>query len=152
MSGEPAWQRPLPAVSLPPKVGPPLEDPVHRAFHFFLTLCARELWSTDQGYGLADPGSGATVTITGQGIIAHHRQGEASASERLCARLFEIIDRWKELGRPDLEDWELRFVPKEEFPVLETASERVWTIERVFFREEVSLARSIEGVPLELNL
>jgi len=140
LDGEPAWSRPLPDPL--PRVKDnthPLRDPVHRSFHFFLTLSTRELWTTNLGYGLADPGARAAVLITGQEVVGHHPGGGAAAAARLYGRLFENLERWEKLGRPAPGSYELRFMPKGEFPHLEGDSEEAWMIERVFFWQQVRL-------------
>ncbi len=134
------WKRSLPSVL--PKLGDathPINDPTHRAFYFSLTLWARELWYTDQGYGLSDPGAGVVVVIVGDGIVGYYAAGGENAAERLYGRLCECLDRWKELGCPAPDDYKVRFVPKKDFPKRRNGDQRTEIIPRVYFWELVYL-------------
>lgn len=138
--GNPAWKRSLPFALSCGDHGHPLRSPPHRAFYFFLGLSARELWYTDQGYGLADPGAGAAVVISCQYIYGFCRKGEEEACERLYARLIDILERWAKLGRPDLGDYEIVFIPRKDCPPPpQKQSVQTWIIDRLYFREEIHL-------------
>ena len=136
-----AWRQELP-ISLPTgeEGVDSLDDETHRAFYFYLTLSTRELWRTNEGYGLADPEGQAAAVITSDGLAAYHREGGKTCADRLCDRLENLLHRWERLGRPSPDAYEMEFVPKEELPTLGAEPGREWVIERVHFWEVVRLA------------
>ena len=129
-------------ISLP--VGGPGQDPLddleHRAFYFFLTLSSRELWRTNEGYGLADPAGQATVIIAHDGLAIRHRGGGEARGERLCAHLCGLLRSWDRLGRPSPDVYDIEFVPKKELPILGGVSGREWVIERIHTWQVVRLS------------
>ena len=136
----PAWQRELP-ISLPTSEGAadPLDDETHRAFYFYLTLSSRELWRTNEGYGLADPEGRATAVVTNDGLAVHHREGGKTCAEHLCDRLEDLLHCWERLGRPTPEAYEMEFVPKKEIPSLGAEPGREWVVERIHFWQVIRL-------------
>ncbi len=126
------WNRPtpagLPASGLPEDA---LGDATHQDFHFFLSLCSRELWYSGSGYGLADPGAGAAVVICAGGVRGFARPESGGALDLLYARLLAIADAWRNLGRPRAGDYELLFTSKANEPALGEDGRGEWVIERV---------------------
>jgi len=137
----PSWQEELP---IPLPVGESDQDPLgdleHRAFYFFLTLASRELWRTNEGYGLADPAGQATAIIAHDGLAICHRDGAEARAERLCARLCDLLRSWERLGRPSPDMYDIEFIPKEEQPTLGQETGREWVIERIRFWQVVRLS------------
>ncbi len=116
-----------------------LDDPAHRGFSFFLTLASRELWRTVDGYGLADPGAGAAIIVTSQGVQGRSYGGDVLPIDRLWQRFVALLDRWEGLGRPTAGDYELVFAPKREAVALAALPGREWIIERARHWEIVQL-------------
>ena len=117
----------------------PLTDPEHRAFHFFLSLSSRRLWSPLDGYGLADVGGRAIALVVGDEIEIRERPGETGCGDRLAEDLVDLLERWERLGRPNPDAYQIEFVPKVESPVLGTDSGNEWVIERIHYWEIVRL-------------
>ncbi len=137
---QPCWTRPA-LAGLPHEglSGDALEDPDHRSFHFFLSLCSRELWYSGYGYGLADPGAGAAVVVSAHGVHGFARPESGAALERLYERLVGLASAWCNLGRPSTGDYELSFIPRRDEPNLGADSRGEWVIERITSWEVVRL-------------
>lgn len=142
LPSEPTVTLPLPApLASGQRVdAPPLQDPIHQAFHFFLSLTSREHWFTLRGYGLADPGAGATLLVTRDALEGYAATKSARRGlDRLIERLHELLDHWKALGAPTPADYACRFVPKPRFSVLPAGDEPRWLVERLEHWEIVRL-------------
>ena len=135
------WRRPLP-VGLPQveEAAHSLLDPVHLAFHFYLSLASREHWYTNEGYGLADPGSESTVIVSCADLIGRCRPHEPRGAECLYRRLCGLAEQWIELGQPGLSDYVMTFVLEPAFDWAIDASGREWMIRRSRFLELIELA------------
>lgn len=137
---EPEWSRPFPdhlAVSEP--CHHPASVHNHWCFHFYLTLCSRELWNDNRGYGLADPASHTVVIFTSEGVEAYSATRDADACERLYERLLSLHQRWADLGYPAPTDYTLMFSPKSRLHASSTDPTREWYIERPCFVETIRL-------------
>jgi len=134
-------RRRVSSVSFPnvAKGAHPLSSAQHRAFNFFLTLSSRELWQTNEGYGLADPGGRASALITGEKIKILQRPGAEACGDRLADRLVDLLELWEQYGRPAPEAYRIEFVPKAEIPDLEAVRDPQWVIERIHFWEIIRL-------------
>lgn len=118
----------------------PVSSHNHWSFHFFLSLCSRELWYDNRGYGLADPGSRSVILLTAEGIKAFSATGDSEACEHLYRRLLAIHARWIRLGCPAPADYALSFQPKCRFTAPPQDPAREWVIERLRFLERIRLA------------
>jgi protein-L-isoaspartate(D-aspartate) O-methyltransferase len=140
MEEEALWVRDLPCMPPPEHVSRGIfQDPTHRDLHFFLSLSSRELWRSTRGYGLADPGSGAAIVVSGDGVRGYARAGRTAAAERLYSRLLGLIEEWEALGCPCALDYDLQFLPKQISPSLGREGPPEWVIERVYHWETVRL-------------
>jgi protein-L-isoaspartate(D-aspartate) O-methyltransferase len=128
---KPAHQDPLP-IPLPSLAAgqDPLVDVSYRALYFFLTLSSRELWRTNEGFGVADPSGSATALVTSSGLLSFHRDDGASHAAHLRKRLVALLRIWDDLGRPTPDAFDMTFVPKREIPSLNGHRGREWVIER----------------------
>jgi len=138
LSSEPVWGEDLPPGLPPTPLAHPLLDPTHRSFYFFLTLCSRELWRTNEGYGLADPHTGDVVLLTSDRCVALSR-GSGDTSRHLLKRLRRLWTSWDALGRPTEADYRIQFLPRHELPVLLGQSEYEWVVERTYHLQVVRL-------------
>ena len=140
LQDDPLWLR-RPPDGLAVRTDSPevFRDPAHRDFHFFLSLSSRELWRSNLGYGLADPGAGAAVVLSGDGVRGYARPGSERSADRLYDRLLELVSRWDELGRPAAGDYDLFFSPKCVSPSFGGRGRREWVIERVCTWEVIRL-------------
>jgi len=140
---KPVWSRPSPeALAIEDGAGHPLRDDRHRAFVFFLSLGYRPLWYTNQGYGLADPGTSSAVVITRDAIEGYTLRPEGKGVDCLYDALLVLLDMWSDLDRPAPHDYDLSFIPKVDLDVLDmqgAAPGKEWVIERPFFLEIVRL-------------
>ena len=137
---EPEWSRSLPDEPTTPAPAHQLvADRDHWYFRFFMTLCSRELWYDNKGYGLADPGSNTVVIVSTDGIEAYSATHDREACERLYERLLLIYQKWVGLGCPSPTDFTLRLSPKMRFEISSTDPAREWTIERPYFLETIRL-------------
>ena len=137
---EPEWSRPFPdhlAISEP--CHHPASVHNHWCFHFYLTLCSRELWDDNRGYGLADPASHTVVIFTSEGVEAYSATRDADACERLYERLLSLHRKWANLGYPAPTDYTLTFSPKTRFDASSTDPTLEWYIERPCFLETIRL-------------
>lgn len=141
LPSSPVWEHSMPgALRAGWTAGTRVFDhPVHRDFCFFLSLVARELWRTADGYGLADPAAGAVLTITGRGVEGKSRGRDRAPILRLWRRFGALLRQWEKLGRPAAGDYELVFLPKQDPVKLGKGSNRVWVIERARHWELVRL-------------
>ncbi len=124
-----------------PRVGTEdvFRDPLHQSFHFYLALSSRELWQSESGYGLADPGAGAVVVLTPAHVEGFCRAGSEAALETLYQRLATLCAAWRRLGRPAVGDFEISFRAKTEPPALDLQDGTEWVIERAAWWEIVRL-------------
>jgi len=134
------WPVPCGLCVAPSLAGRIFDVPIHRSFSFFLSLASRELWRTVDGYGLADPGAGAAIVVTLQGVQGRSCDGDVPPIERLWRRLLVLLDRWTGLGCPAVSDYELVFVPKQEAVACVGSSGKGWVIERARHWEIVRLS------------
>jgi len=118
----------------------PFCDHNHWCFHFFLTLCSRELWYDNTGYGLSDPSSKSVVKFTKRGIEGISVNRDSEALERLHRHLVALHKKWSDLGCPSPSDYLLRFTPKNQADVTPFDPAREWNIERLSFLESFGLA------------
>lgn len=117
-----------------PRAGPEAKEPTWWDFHYFLALCDRRAYMGTGSFGLFDPQSGGLVAVTAAGI-------KLWGDEALYRDLTRIHQRWVELGRPRLTDWQVELVPKglSQGPLRSGEEEGVWVIERVVSRQRVWL-------------
>jgi protein-L-isoaspartate(D-aspartate) O-methyltransferase len=101
-------------------------------FHYFLGLCDRRTYMGASSFGLFDPQSQGVVALTLEGI-------KLWGDESLYHELTRIYERWVELGRPRLTDWQVELFPIKKAP--EASPDReIWEIERTNSRQLVWLA------------
>ncbi|MFC2078622.1 protein-L-isoaspartate O-methyltransferase [Candidatus Bipolaricaulota bacterium] len=137
---DPEWCRPFPGnLAVPEESGHPFYEPNHWGFTFFLTICSREIWYDNSGYGLADPGSKSIVKFTKQGIEGVSVGQDAAALERLYERLLSLHQAWTDLGSPSPSDYTLCFTPKNRVGPASLDPLREWCIERPYFLETIRL-------------
>jgi len=140
MPSTPLWSRPLPRDLPPPGEGATVrDDPGHRAFHFFLALASRDLWTTGRGYGLIDLGTESAVVVTDRSIDGFSATGHARSLENLHERLLYLLELWEQLGEVGPEAYSLRFVPRSHLPQALADAARTWIIKRPFFYEIVRI-------------
>jgi len=137
---EPEWCRPFPEhLTVPERFHHPAKAHNHWCFHFYLTLCSRELWNDNRGYGLADPASHTVVIFTSEGVKAYSATRDTDACERLYERLLSLHQKWANLGYPAPTDYTLMFSPKNRFDASSTDPTHEWYIERPCFVEAIRL-------------
>ena len=141
LPSEPVWTEDLPSGVPSTQCAHPLLDSTHRSFYFFLTLCSRELWRTNDGYGLADPHSGDVLIVTSDRCEALSR-GSGGISRRLLSRLQRLWEAWDRMNRPSEANYEIRFLPRHEIPVLLGEREREWVIERTYHWQVICLPKA----------
>jgi len=143
----PTWSRRLPeALTSAEEPGHPLLEFHHQAFAFFLSLALRPLWYTNNGYGLADPGSSSVVIVTREAIEGYTAISSGRSLDVLYESLLGLLDLWGDFATPAPSDFELHFIPKSEFvpsKQLDRTPGRRWIIERPFFWEFVLLPEEI---------
>ncbi len=135
------WTRrlPSPLSSESARTGHPLEHPIHRAIHFFLTLSSRELWPDARGYGLVDPGSRSVLVVTQDAVEGFSATDDVASLERLYDRFHRLVETWDQCGQPAPEDFSIEFVPFGHFEFIESEPEMEWIIERHDFHEIIHL-------------
>jgi len=120
----------------------PIESKMHCDFYFFLSLACRELWKTNNGYGIADPATGCAALTRADGFSIRTPQGMSSASARLYDRLQWLISEWQRIGRPAITEYVSTFIPKREIPTLSPDPFTEWVIERTDHWEVVRCSHS----------
>jgi len=139
---EPAWCRPLPeSLQVPATCGHPASAGRHRSFCFYLSLCSRDLWYDNTGYGLADPTSESIVRLTKQGIEGLGTgQENSDALEQLYQQFLSLHQTWTDLGSPDPSDYSLTFSPVNRHAPSAPEPSIEWHIKRPHFLETIRLA------------
>lgn len=137
---DPAWCRPLPeGLAIPETCGHPSRAENHRSFGFFLSLCSRNLWYDNAGYGLVDPRSESIVRFTKHGIEGLCVGQNQAALERLYVQLLSLHAAWHDLVSPAPSDYSLAFSPVGSCSAAAIDPAREWQIERPYFLETVRL-------------
>lgn len=137
----PARIYPLPESLVPAESGGPSLAAVQRwgPYQFFLSLTAQLLWHQGVGFGIAEPALRSAVLVSDDAIRGYSVDGHIRSLDNLRDRLVYLAEAWDDLGRPDPEDYVLRFHPRAEIRDLDALSKRRWFIDRLDHLEIVEL-------------
>jgi protein-L-isoaspartate(D-aspartate) O-methyltransferase len=110
-----------------------------RPYQFYLSLTTQRFWVPAIGFGIAEPALRSAVLVSDNAIHGYTVDGHIRSVDNLRDRLIYLAEAWDDLGRPDPEDYVLRFVPRTEIPDSEGLSKRHWFIDRIDYLEIVEL-------------
>lgn len=124
----------------------PLNQMEDRGLRFFLALSSRELWWSNRGYGLADPGSSSALILTKGGLEGYTASSDTAGLDGLYNRFVRIQDEWRQLGRPTTADYSLTFVPAARLEKPPEVPGREWIIVRPLYIEIVRLPERVRAL------
>jgi len=132
---------PLPESLVPPASGGVnlTETQRWRPFQFFLSLTAQLLRRQGIGFGIAESALKTVVLVSDAAVHGYSLDGHVRSLDNLHDRLVYLAEAWDDLGRPNPEDYVLRFVPRAEIPDLDTLPKRYWFVDRLQYLEIVEL-------------
>jgi len=110
-----------------------------RPYQFFLSLTAQLFWHQGIGFGIAESALRSAVLVSDDAIRGYTLDGHIRSLDNLRDRLVYLAEAWDDLGRPDPEDYVLRFHPSAEIPDFNAMSKHHWIIDRLDYREIVEL-------------
>jgi len=137
----PARIYPLPESLVLAESGGPSLAAVHRwrPYQFFLSLTAQLLWHQGIGFGIAESALRSAVLVSDDAFQGYTLDGHIRSLDNLRDRLVYLAEAWDDLGRPDPEDYVLRFHPRAEIPDIDALSKHYWFIDRLDYLEIVEL-------------
>jgi len=110
-----------------------------RPFQFFLSLTAQLLHRQGMGFGIAESALKTVVLVSDDAIHAYSLDGHVRSMNNLHDRLVYLAEAWDALGRPDPEDYVLRFVPCAAVPDIDALAKQHWFVNRLDYLEIVEL-------------
>lgn len=133
----------LPESLLDTVTGEPTQEAIHRwrPYQFFLSLTAQLLRYPGLGVGIVESALKSVVLVSDDSIHGYALDGHTRSLDNLRDRLVYLAEAWDDLGRPNPEDYVLRFVPRSETPDLEGMSTHRWIVDRLDHLEIVELPR-----------
>jgi len=110
-----------------------------RPFQFFLSLTAQLLHRQGMGFGIAEPALKTVALVSDDAIHAYSLDGHVRSMDNLHDRLVYLAEAWDALGRPDPEDYVLRFVPRAAVPDIDALAKQYWFVDLLDYLEIVEL-------------
>ena len=141
LSEAPTQCYPLPESLVHTASGQPTPEAMRRwrPYQFFLSLTAQLIRYPGIGFGIAESALRSAVLVSDDAICGYAADGHIRSLENLRERLVYLAEAWDELGRPNPEDYVLRFLPRTETPDFDGMSPRRWIIDRLDHLEIVEL-------------
>jgi len=137
----PARIYPLPESLVLEESGGPSLAAIHRwrPYQFFLSLTAQLFRHQGMGFGIAESGLRSAVLVSEDAIRGYALDGHIRSLDNLRDRLVYLAEAWDDLGRPNPEDYVLRFLPRTEAPDFDAMSKHYWVIDRLDYYEIAEL-------------
>jgi len=110
-----------------------------RSYQFFLSLTAQVLRHQGIGFGIAEPALRSAVLLSDDEIRGYTLDGHIRSLDNLRDRLVYLAEAWDDLGRPNPEDYVLRFHPRAQALDFDAMSKQHWFIDRLDYLEIVEL-------------